>query len=97
LVKESQVEDIKLDGHHRATVEKIFRHPAGHNLKWHDVLSLLESVAEVTKGHDGRFTVTFGSQTETLDAPRGGDIDEQQMVDLRRMLRSAGITPESTS
>jgi hypothetical protein len=37
-------EGRKLDGHHRATVEKIFRHPAGHNLQWHDVLSLLKSV-----------------------------------------------------
>ena len=89
-------EGRKLDGHHRATVEKIFRHPAGHNLQWHDVLSLLKSVAAVTEVHDGRITVTLGSETETLDAPRGGDIDEQQMVDLRRMLRSAGITPEST-
>jgi hypothetical protein len=89
-------EGRKLDGHHRATVEKIFRHPAGHNLQWHDVLSLLKSVAVVTEVHDGRYTVTLGSETETLDAPRGGDVDEQQIVDLRRMLRSAGITPEST-
>ena len=87
-------EGQKLDAHHRATVEKIFRHPASHNIEWHDIVSLLRSVAEVTEGRDGRYTVTMGSETETLNPPRGNDIDEQLVVDLRRMLRGVGITPE---
>lgn len=87
-------EENKLDGHHRATVEKIFQHPLSHNIQWHDVLSLLESVASVTTGHDGRFKVTLGSETETLDAPRGHDVDEQMVIDLRRMLKGAGMTPQ---
>ena len=85
-----------LDGHHRATVEKIFNHPIGHNIQWHDVLSLLNSVGTVTEVSDGRYAVTLGSETETFSAPRHHDIDEQQVVDLRRMLRGAGITPKST-
>ena len=89
-------EGIELDAHHRATVEKIFGHPAGHNIQWHDVLSLLQSVATVTGEQDDRYKVTLGSETETFDAPRHHDIDEQQVIDLRRMLRAAGITPEST-
>ena len=89
-------EGIELDGHHRATLEKIFNHPVSHNIQWHDVLSLLESVATVTEKPDGRFAITLGSETETFDAPRHHDIGEQQVVDLRRMLRGAGITPEST-
>ena len=86
----------ELDGHHRATVEKIFNHPVSHNIQWHDVLSLLQSVAVVTEERDGRYKVTLGSETETFDAPRHHDVDEQQVIDLRRMLRGAGITPEST-
>jgi hypothetical protein len=86
-------DEIKLDGHHRVTVEKIFGHPVSHNIQWHDVLSLLESVASVTKEHDGRYRVTLGSETETFDVPRGHDVDEQMVVDLRRMLRAAGIAP----
>ena len=43
-------EGLELDGRHRATVEKIFNHPIGHNVQWHDVLSLLQSVAAVTEG-----------------------------------------------
>ena len=89
-------EGTKLDGHHRATVEKIFNHQAGHNIQWHDVLSLLRSVAAVTEEDGDRYTVTLGAETQTFDAPRHHDIDEQQVVDLRRMLTGAGIIPELT-
>ena len=85
-------ETPKLNGHHRATVEKIFQHPVSHNIQWHDVVSLLESVADVTEEHDGRFKVTMGGETETLDAPSGHDVGEQMVVDLRRMLKGAGIS-----
>jgi hypothetical protein len=89
-------ERSELDGHHRATLEKIFNHPVSHNIQWHDVLSLLVSVGTVTAERDGRYAVTLGDETETFDAPRHHDIDEQQVVDLRRMLKGAGITPTST-
>ena len=85
-----------LDAHHRSTVEKIFTHPAGHNIQWHDVLSLLRSIATVVQEADGRYTVTLGPETETFDTPRHHDMDEQQVVDLRRMLRGAGIIPKAT-
>jgi len=83
----------KLDAHHRKTVEKLFSHPTSHNIQWHDVLSLLEAVADVEEGKDGRYKVTLGDETETFDAPRGHDIDTQMVVDLRRMLKGAGIGP----
>jgi hypothetical protein len=84
-----------LDGHHRATLEKIFNHPVSHNVQWHDVVSLLERVAVVEAERDGRYKVTLGPETETFDPPRHHDLDEQQIIDLRRMLKGAGITPES--
>jgi hypothetical protein len=37
--------------------------------------------------------VTLGAETETFDVPRHHDIDAQQVVDLRRMLKGAGIGP----
>lgn len=83
----------ELDGHHRATVEKIFNHPISHNIQWHDVLSLVHHVAEVTEHPDGRVTVTLGTETETFDTMRHHDLDDQQVVDLRRMLKGAGLTP----
>jgi hypothetical protein len=81
----------KLNGHHRVTLEKILQHPTSHNIQWHDVLSLLKSVGEVSEGHDSRYKVTLGDETETFDAPNGHDIDEQMVIDLRRMLKGAGI------
>jgi hypothetical protein len=83
----------KLDAHHRKTLEKLFTHPTSHNIQWHDVLSLLQVLAEVEEAHDGRFRVSLGQETETFDAPRGHDIDTQQIVDLRRMLKGAGYGP----
>jgi len=84
----------KLDAHHRRTVDKLFAHPTSHNIQWHDVLSLLEAVADVDEAKDGRYKVTLGSETQTLEAPRRTpDIDTQMVVDLRRMLTGAGIGP----
>jgi len=88
-------DDMHLDTHHKATVKKIFGHPVSHNIQWHDVLSLLENVGTVRVEHDSRYKVTLGSETQIFDAPRHHDIDEQQVIDLRRMLSSAGITAES--
>jgi hypothetical protein len=84
--------EIKLDSHHRATVEKIFSHPTSHNIDWRDVLSLLEAVGTVKEEHDGHYKVTLGPETEMIQ-PRQGDLDTQMIVDLRRMLKAAGITP----
>jgi len=88
-------DDMHLDAHHRATVEKIFRHPVSHNIQWHDVVSLLEHVGTVSE-HDGRYKVELGPETQTFDAPRRHDVDEQQVIDLRRMLKNAGITAKPT-
>ena len=87
-------DEIKLDAHHRKTVEKLFTHPTSHNIQWHDVLSLLQAVADVDEGHEGRYKVTLGDETEVFPIPRGADIDTQMVVDLRRMLKGAGIGPE---
>jgi hypothetical protein len=83
----------KLDPHHRKTVEKIFGHPVSHNIQWHDVLSLLEQVGSVAAEHDGRYKVKLGSEVQTFDVPRHHDIDEQQVIDLRRMLKAVGFGP----
>ena len=74
-------------------MEKLFTHPTSHNIQWHDVLSLLEAVAEVDEAHEGRYKVTLGPETEMFTTPRGPDIDVQMVVDLRRMLKGAGIEP----
>jgi len=46
-----------------------------------------------TLRHDGKVAVTLGPEREFLDPPRGKDIDAQMVMDLRRMLSSAGYRP----
>ena len=83
--------DVNAD--HRATLERIFRHPASGNIEWRQVRSLLEAVAAVTEEDNGSLKVTLGNETEVLRRPHSKDIDEQQIVDLRRMLTRAGLAP----
>jgi uncharacterized protein YbaA (DUF1428 family) len=84
-----------LNNHHRDTLRKILDHPAGGNVEWRQVLSLLEAVGTVEEEHNGKFKVTLGSETEMLGRPREKDVDKQMIVDLRRMLTGAGFSSAS--
>jgi hypothetical protein len=83
-----------LNNHHRDTLRKILDHPTSGNLEWRQVLSLLEAVGTVEEEHNGKFKVTVGSETEMLRRPRGKDVETQMIVDLRRMLTGAGLSPD---
>ena len=80
-----------LDSNHRDTVEQIFNRPSSGNVEWRRVRSLLEAVGTVEEERGGRLRVTLGGETETFDPPHAKDVDVQMLVDLRRMLRRAGI------
>jgi hypothetical protein len=79
-----------LDGRHRDTLRQIMEHPTSHNVEWRAVMSLLEAVGEVTVRHDGKVAVKIGPELEFLEPPAGKDVDEQMVIDLRRMLTNAG-------
>ena len=74
-------------------MRQIFEHPASHNIEWRAVMSLLEAVGTVTVRHDGKVSVKVGPELEFLEPQAGKDIDDQTIVDLRRMLTSAGYRP----
>ena len=84
---------MDLDAEHRNTGEQIFARPSSGNVEWRRVRSLLEAVATDVEEHDGKLRVTLGGETEIFDRPNGKDVDTQMLVDLRRMLTRAGITP----
>jgi hypothetical protein len=79
-----------LSGHHRDTLRKIFQQDTNYNVEWHDVVSLLEAVGTIEQQHDDMFLFRIGAETEVLRRPSEKDIDGQQLVDLRRLLSSAG-------
>jgi hypothetical protein len=82
-----------LDSEHRNTHKRIFGHPSSGNIEWRQVRSLLEVVGTATEEHNGKLKVNLGDETEVLQPPHGKDIDQQMIVDLRRMLSRAGLAP----
>ena len=46
-----------LSNHQRDTLLQLFQHPTSHNIKWQDVLSLLETAGEVEPSRDGKTAV----------------------------------------
>ena len=80
-----------LNGRHRHTYEAIFRHPAAHNLEWHDVRSLLDALADVVEGHNGSLQVTRNGHLVTLHAPKHKDVAAvEDLLAIRRFLEQSG-------
>ena len=90
----STPEPAHLNNHHRNTLRQIFQHPVSHNIEWHAVVSLLKAIGSVVEHRDGMAAVTVGSGTEFFHVPAHKDLDTQTVVDLRRMLSSAGYGPD---
>ena len=84
--------NMPVNSDHRRTLERLFEH-ASENIEWRQVRSLLEALGAVSEEHNGKLKVTLGDETEFLQPPHGKDVDPQMMVDLRRMLRRAGLAP----
>jgi hypothetical protein len=84
---------VDLNNRHRDTLERIFSHPSSGNIEWRQVLSLLEAVGTAIEEPNGKVNVTIGPETEVFHRPGGKDVDQQMIVDLRRMLTNAGLAP----
>ncbi|WP_420382189.1 hypothetical protein [Novosphingobium sp.] len=84
---------IHLNGHHRKTLASIFRHPASHNVEWHDVLSLLNCLGSVGERHGGGYEVRIGADRADLGRPRGKDLTGDELRHLSGFLMTAGHMP----
>lgn len=82
---------IKLDHHHKVTVQKIFSHPLNHNIRWHDVTCLLGRFGDVHQSHRGNWAVTVEGETVSFGSIRTRDLTEDQVVRVRTFLRSYGL------
>jgi hypothetical protein len=82
-----------LGRHHRDTLEKIFSHSSSGNIEPREVLLLLDALGATSREHNGKLEVSLGSETEVFQPPAGKDIDEQMLIDLRRILAKAGFAP----
>ena len=93
----STSEPVHLSNHHRNTLRQIFEHPVSHNIEWHAAISLLEAIGSVTRHHNGKLEITVGGQSAVFDPRAQKDLDEQAVIDLRRMLTAAGYEAEATA
>ncbi|HTS99408.1 MAG TPA: hypothetical protein VMI33_22590 [Streptosporangiaceae bacterium] len=84
---------VHLSNHHRTTLRQLFEHPVSHNIEWRAVLSLLEAIGSVEEHREGKVAVTVGSQSEFFETARQKDLDVQEVLDLRRLLSTAGYGP----
>lgn len=81
----------ELSSRHRSTLEKIVDHQGHANVEWREVISLLEQVADVEEEHNGKYKVTLGAEVLFLHRPKHKDVDQQMLVDVRRLLDAGGV------
>jgi hypothetical protein len=83
-----------LNGRHQLTWKTIFRHPAAHNLEWHDVRSLLDALADVAEETDGSLHVKRNGMFLVIHPPRFKDLGTvDELLDLRRFLEKSNVSP----
>ncbi len=69
------------------TYEAIFRHPAAHNLDWHDVRLLLGELGQTSVEPNGNLKVTRHGHTLVLHPPRTKEVAETKAIlELRHFL-----------
>lgn len=83
---------IQMSGTHQATYNAIFQHPAARNLQWHDVRSLLNSIAEVEEEHNGNLRFTRHSETLTVHPAKHKDLsDIEELMKIRHFLERSAV------
>ena len=92
----SNSEQHEIGGYHlnhkqMNVLHKVYAHPVTHTLTWHEVETLLDAVGELEIKHNGSWHITIGGQPEVFHSNHGKELTVQQVMDLRRMLTSAGL------
>ena len=82
-----------LGENHRKTLRQITAHPTSSNVEWHDVLSLLRAVGDVTVEHNSKVKVTVGTETIVVSPPQQKTVDEDLLIELRHLLHAADYAP----
>jgi hypothetical protein len=73
-------------------LERIFQHPASHNLEWRDVIALIERLGTVEEQDNGHLVFTVHGVSQSFHRSHAKDVFEvQEVLDIRRFLESAGI------
>jgi hypothetical protein len=81
--------------HHQRTLEHIFAHPVSTNIRWNDVVHLVQHLGGLVEpAHGGREKVTLNGVERTFHVPHSKSIESKdEVVQLRHFLESAGVKP----
>lgn len=84
--------DVQMSGTHQATYNAIFQHPVAHNLQWHDVRSMLNSISDVEEEHNGNLRFMRHGETLTVHPPKHKDLsDIQELMKIRHFLERSAV------
>lgn len=84
------------DKNHQHTLESIFQNPVPSDLKWHDIIGLIEHLGTVSAKSNGQLTFTVQGVPRIFHQGREKDVaDPPQTLDLRYFLESVGIGQNS--
>jgi hypothetical protein len=84
--------EISMTKVHQTTYKAIFQHPIAHNLQWHDVRSMLDSLTEVTEEHNGNLKFTRHGEVLILHPPKHKDIsDVKEVMQIRHFLERSSV------
>jgi hypothetical protein len=76
-------------------LEAIFRHPLPGNLAWSDALHLIERLGTAHREANGRILLVIGEHKHVFHQPHAKELTHEDLVQLRKFLESAGVTPTS--
>lgn len=80
------------------TYEKIFQHPAAHDLPWRDVLSLFCHLGDVIVELNGYLKLTRHGHSLVLPSPRTKELtDADELMKLRHFLEASEAVPPATA
>jgi hypothetical protein len=92
----THLETAHLDKKHQHTLESIFQNPVPGNLKWHDIIGLVEHIGAVKTKTNGQLTFTVNGVPRIFHRAKDKDVsDPPQTLDLRYFLESVGIGQNS--
>lgn len=80
---------------HTRTLQQIFAHPISMNIKWTDVVHMIQAMGgTVIPAHGGREKITLNGHEHTFHVPHNKAIDSKdEIVQLRHFLEQAGCAP----
>ena len=77
------------------TLLAIFAHPTSGDIRWNEVVSLIEALGDVDEKRSGsRVAFTVNGLTHITHKPHpGSEVGRASVRDIRDFLKDAGITP----